>query len=957
MKSFLNEFAHQLKEQWGNQLQSVAIVVNNKRPISFLQHHLSESITEPIWSPQFYTIDEWMSLVDNSHRVDEIEEFFILYEAYNQLLVEEGIQTISQDEFLAFSDIIRQDFSQIMNYLVNAEDLFKYLEDVAMMEVEFPTLTEEQMAYLSQFWSAIQHENPLDAQQRFIRLWMRIGKLIQNFKAYLIKNEKTTLAFSFKRVAENPSSFLDKLPFQHIYFVGFNATHPALQKVVNYLETKNKITLVHDWDAYYVDNKLNKAGLFFRQQEKNIEDKIDDLPHHFQEPKKIHVYGMEGNIAQAKYLNQLLPTLVDGKSIGLEDIAVVLADENMAIPVMQSIPNDLVYNLSMGYPLQHGNIYRWLDWFLSLQEYYQQNTYLRVPKELILKGSVLIKSEFPLLEVEWEAFLKANEKSPYISVQGLSKFDIALLSPIRNSMDLLAHVRQFIQSRLEILENQEEHQKLEANLMLYTYKIFESFYYNVTTHHRQIEPVVLIRLLRKKLQQLNVPLSGYDLEAVQVLGFLETRAIDFKKVVLLNANEGIIPSLSQRPSLIPDSIRRAFQLPVLEHQDALVAHVFYSMLQRAEEIHVFYDQTISTQSTGEVTRFIKQIAFESQHEVQYHFQEQNIAPGPKVEPMVIEKTPEISQKLQQQFLQPQGRTFTASSLNSYLNCSLTFYLKYIEGFREQDDFESALDARIVGSVIHDIMDDCYRGFIGKEVTADDITAMQKGLKRRIDSKVKEHLQIEDLNAEASILIELADHAVNTFLKTDKRHSPFKIIDLENDEKGEGGHNASLLIHDKEGNPHEVLLRIIVDRIDLYHGSVRLIDYKTGSIKQLNIKSLDDLFDKSKRDAHLTAIFQVMLYAWVYQKHIQSQEVLIPQVWSSRFLSQSQNEVFIKIGDTTIQPGMNPAEWKGILQAFEEKLKLLIEEIIFDHELLIQHNQEDKNSYCENNEFALFCLGQ
>jgi len=86
-------------------------------------------------------------------------------------------------------------------------------------------------------------------------------------------------------------------------------------------------------------------------------------------------------------------------------------------------------------------------------------------------------------------------------------------------------------------------------------------------------------------------------------------------------------------------------------------------------------------------------------------------------------------------------------------------------------------------------------------------------------------------------------------------------------------------------------------------------------------------------------------------------VLIPQVWSSRFLSQSQNEVFIKIGDVTIQPGMNPAEWKGILEAFEEKLKLLIEEIIFDHELLIQHNQEDKNSYCENNEYALFCLGQ
>lgn len=953
MQSFLSEFSDYLKATWGNQLNKILVVFNNKRPISFLQHHLSDHLVKPIWSPQFLTIDEWIGTLDSSYRMDEIEEFFVLHQLYNHLLIEEEQSAITQDDFLAFSEIILQDFNQIMNYLVDAKSLFSYLEDVAKIEMAFPTLTEEQHKYIQQFWQSIPNESAIDAQQRFIKLWKRMRKLYQEWERYLKKQDQTNLAFSFYKIANNPQDYLAQLKYKHIYFVGFNALHPAFQNIINYLKQQKQVTLIHDWDEFYVQNPLNKAGLFFRQQE-GQELKNVDLPKFFHQKKTIQIYGLEGSIAQAKYLNQLLPQLVQEETIGVEEIAVVLAEENLAIPVMQSIPNELKYNLSMGYPLQFGTTFRWIEWLLSLQEHYLTISHASVPKELFLQGAYLFKTEWSELIEEYENIENKYLNVDYIPTTALTSLKMSLILPIQESGNLLSYIREFLFQRLNLLDTEEEQQSLEVNLMLYTYKFFNSFYHTIVQSQRIIEPKVLIRLIRKKLQQLNVPLSGYDLNAIQVLGLLETRALDFKKVVLLSANEGILPSLNQRPSLIPDSIRRAFKLPVLEHQDALVAHVFYSLLQRAEEIHILYDQTISNQSTGEVSRFIKQIEFDSEHDIKYHHQQQKILPAKKINPYIVERTKEVQLQIQKALLSP-NRSFTASSLNSYLTCPLAFYLKYVVGLREKEYIASTLDPQTVGTVIHEIMFDAYQPFLGKEVEKEDIETLLKGVSDKVLNKLKSILGIEEIHAEIKILAKITEHAVTTFLNVDKSHSPFQIIDLENDQK-EGGHRVWLDIQDKAGKFYAIPIRIIADRIDIFQDAIRIIDYKTGNISQLHVKDLDELFTKRNRAPHISALFQLLLYSWVYYKHTPTDQVILPQVWSSRALSQGLTDLYIKIGDVTIAPEIDKNLWKNLLDQFEFKLKELLEEIIFDEHQPFAHNLENNKSYCESSEYAIFCLG-
>ena len=98
---------------------------------------------------------------------------------------------------------------------------------------------------------------------------------------------------------------------------------------------------------------------------------------------------------------------------------------------------------------------------------------------------------------------------------------------------------------------------------------------------------------------------------MQIMGLMETRMLDFKKLILLSVNEGIIPQNSYSSSFIPYNLRIGFNLPTPEHQDALFAYYFYRLLQRAEQVELLYANTTKGTSGGEMSRFLYQIKYES----------------------------------------------------------------------------------------------------------------------------------------------------------------------------------------------------------------------------------------------------------------------------------------------------------------------------------------------------------
>mgnify|MGYP003523371912 CR=1 FL=1 len=108
------------------------------------------------------------------------------------------------------------------------------------------------------------------------------------------------------------------------------------------------------------------------------------------------------------------------------------------------------------------------------------------------------------------------------------------------------------------------------------------------------------------------------------MGLLESRNLNFDHVVILGMNDGILPKSSTSHSFIPDSLRRVYGLPVLENQDAISAYIFYRLAQRAKKISLVYNSLTDESNTGEPSRFLKQLEYESAFNFKYREQRSSI---------------------------------------------------------------------------------------------------------------------------------------------------------------------------------------------------------------------------------------------------------------------------------------------------------------------------------------------
>src|SRR5690606_34123273 len=177
MKPFLEEVAEKLISSFGEELKDCAIIYNNKRPVTYLNNHLAEILQQPFWSPATFTIQEFLALSTDLKVADFYTQFFTLYDIFNKLLLAEGGSQIPMDKFFPIAQTILSDLTQIDMDNVPAQQLFKELEDIAVIDQQFDFLTEEQHAFLSQFWLSYSEGKHKKQQENFIRMWRRMPRL------------------------------------------------------------------------------------------------------------------------------------------------------------------------------------------------------------------------------------------------------------------------------------------------------------------------------------------------------------------------------------------------------------------------------------------------------------------------------------------------------------------------------------------------------------------------------------------------------------------------------------------------------------------------------------------------------------------------------------------------------------------------------------------------------------
>jgi ATP-dependent helicase/nuclease subunit B len=460
-----------------------------------------------------------------------------------------------------------------------------------------------------------------------------------------------------------------------------------------------------------------------------------------------------------------------------------------------------------------------------------------------------------------------------------------------------------------------------------------------------------LKLIKRSLQALRAVVIGDPMAPIQIMGLLETRSLHFDRVIMLGVNEGVLPATSPSPSLIPDNLRRAFDLPVIYNQQALSAYLFYRLVGQAQKTQLVYNRLHDGWSIGEPSRFIRQLSYESP--LQLREQQVVLPDAPPVEerhiPLTeIAKKGEVWTKLQDYFSvngQKPKRTMSASAFTLYLQSPLEFFYKYIAGIPEPPQLKGELEANTLGSMLHKVMELCYleekeKGII---LQKDDILAKKQHLKAFSLQALKEQwpayrLLHPELTGSEHILVQMTEKHAQILLEHDaKEVAPFQIIELEN----ETDYHMPLPLQLPQQEV-TVWLKGIIDRVDQCEEGFRIVDYKTGKdelvVKQKGKDDLENLsFFEGSWDNSNKAFVQTLYYTLIYE-YCTGTEDVVPHVYSTRRLHESPETSFCEsIYNSRSAPepikGPKLAHYKQVFYRFiQSKLEELFNpEIPFKHD--------------------------
>ena len=91
------------------------------------------------------------------------------------------------------------------------------------------------------------------------------------------------------------------------------------------------------------------------------------------------------------------------------------------------------------------------------------------------------------------------------------------------------------------------------------------------------------------------------------MGLLETRLLDFKRIILLGMNEGNLPPTNNLKTIIPIDLRKGLGLPTQREKQGIFAQHLYRLLHYCEELTITYT-TLSDQITNaEPSRYLNQM--------------------------------------------------------------------------------------------------------------------------------------------------------------------------------------------------------------------------------------------------------------------------------------------------------------------------------------------------------------
>ena len=949
---FIERLYDHLNSHYNPGTEELTIVFPNKRAAFYLRDAFKQYCTQTIWLPQMISIEEAVTQWSGITLADSLDLLFELIDIDAQLHRNQEY-TSDLSTFGSQAAQMAKDFDEIDQYGIDAKAVFNFVVEnkrMGLLDLELARNNEKEQKYLHFFLSLYDY---------YLKLRERLAEQGKGYYGMITRH-----------LSELPEQALvDSLGERRVIFAGFNALTTTEERIINTLIRNGKAEILFDYDKYYVDDPNNKAGLFARRYlqthpewlTRGISDTLST------ENKTIHIISSGGNAMQAKALQSKLQEKED------RDTAIILADEKMLIPILNAIPDTEAYksfNVSMGYPVKSTPVNQLVTFIFSIRRrksitreindkgkiHIAQGWYIwyvlhlmdleivkiTFPKNEIdtfntWKNKVVKEGKFIFEASDYEALEAAHHLQELLKAILTDLEDITPQSVLRNLSIVLALLAEVINTK----EDKESFYFL-LNQISEIGKIVSRLQQVASDNNHYIKDLQSIEILYRLLVSgATLKLNSNTTDGLQIMGLLETRNIDLKRLHILSVNEGILPKEKPQGSFIPQYIRHAFGLPDYAKSQAVTAYHFYRLLQNGEDIYLYYNNLDDT-SGGEASRYILQIKHELAKNANISVTEESFGctAKPVAEAKAVTAAKDDIMDELQHMIQEKG--LSPSSLSTYTNCPLKYYLKYVEKIKS-DSLDEEIGSDVTGNIIHDTLEFLFQDYRPQD---DRIQIVDKPLfdnvikpqwKAKLDQAIAERQPrgFSDIGFNYLKIVNIRQQIERYLKQTSEQleHSTLTIIKTEDElETTLPTVNGDCRFYGR------------TDRIDQFDGITRVIDYKTGRVTDKDVTVPARLPEESDLE-YIKRIpekaLQLLIYKYLYLKTTPN---MTPDKVTAAIHGLKYKRIEFNLGfQKTETPFLSDDTFIDDMEAL---LKAVVNELLDKDIPFVQAEDDKKCSYCD-----------
>lgn len=853
----MTPFLKQVADHYYNEgkIEGSCFIFPNRRSMVFFKKYLGETVSasadKPIVVPKMLTVSDFFSAAVTSKVADRVTLLLSLYDCYRKLMP----AAESLDEFIFWGDVILGDFNDVDKYLADPKQIFANIADYKSLQDTFEYLTDTQRKAIESFAGHFVEKSPRksdnpdarDVSRSFLQIWNILYPLYLEFNKVLEDKGLAYEGMVYRRLATSldPMSLSDILSDAFgasLYvFVGLNALNACEKLVMSRIQDAGIAEFCWDYPGKMISDPLNRSSFFMSDNVRQFKPAFDVQQEDVGMPE-FNVLSVPSSYGQVKHVPGILSRTGLGQSES--DCAIIIPDEGLLMPLLNSIPpyvRDI--NVTMGYPMSASEMWSLMTDIMKMQlhvsskkgqcRYYHKNVWDIFSNALfkrLVGGDDMEECRARMEQIK----LQARYYIPQEQLSGFPLFDVIfrpvitdMASASASQIRALASYQQEVLSYIAPVLARDLDSALEVDFA----KEYWCAVNRLKEKELEILPVTYLKLLDSLLSAVAVPFAGEPLKGLQIMGPLETRALDFRNVIILSCNEGTFPGRNVSSSFVPPELRRGFGLPTYEYQDSVWAYYFYRLIARAENVWLLYDSRTEGLKSGEESRYIKQLRYHFHVPVNEYVSDAGLA-VPVEKSVAIEKTQEMMDKMKSKAISP-------SALQNYVDCPMRFYYASVAGLKKDKEVEESLTASMIGNVYHNTMwalfvseeqmmsDKVYdkrekkpdfKGHVTKEYLNSWIDR-EKDVRRKVESLVMSELGTDEIAGRNLVIVSVIVRYVLETLKRDVElldaHGAqyFDVIGLEMPVSAEMNGLKFYGIADR------------VDRIG--EGNVRLVDYKSG----------------------------------------------------------------------------------------------------------------------------------